>query len=863
MLNDSHRADEIYVETMKDQFSAANLLEEIETAQMYHPTPRQSASFISRIDTILKRLAVRGDPASPASLFPRPEHPLLPDQKEANTSLIQKLSNDLCAALRLARKVDDAAKVYRSRYEAVKRVEELTQSVNELMGSLTTLNKKFSEGTSGDDGDGAPPDLTTEDALEPTRHNVFLALLPSLVEETNISVGRADKLLRSAPSGILGLELPGIDQEFKETAAASVRNISTLRGETVQLRDSVLRRVARLRESRKIASNIESKLTRLKSARTEIARAMDQHRWHQESGDASVPLTPESPLIDLRMSSPVSLSFEDQLGRVSSSLQSDVGEPLDKLSISLEPQLHFVLKQRYQNLGAAVDASYEMLRLFGSIKAQTSAMMSVRDSFHKLSVEVEDARIRCSNHIDALLGPHSGTPPDGTSDYNAETMDSIEKEVASFLEGLTSQVPFVSRHSRLSKRSSLISPMSPILMDSNGVVDIWSEIPFDLVSVDAAVRADSNYYAMRISGNLESLLQTKMHLDLAQCAGQLDHALSATVQDMNLLFYQLSTQKEFLNTVKRHCPETIEQFQVIVNELDSFRAKRMNIARSLSPIRELLRHMEEISRPLSPTIRNLYDSRIHATDDAELRLHSWDDRMEILKHEIRLAFDDEQRYQEGLKAAEAQRILELEKRRAAEEAERLRREQERQEEEERLRLLEAKRIEEELQEQERRRIALELIERERLQREAFEAELLRREEEERDAEAARIKSEQERISKENADKALREQERQEMVEKLRFTEEKLEEERKMHAENERIARELAERQGAEMERLGRRQAEMEKLALEAQEREEKERQNRLRLAEEETERLKQAKKKGKERAERLPTIPQDSGRSCL
>lgn len=840
---------------MKDQFSAANLLEEIETAQLHHPTARQSASFISRVDTILKRLAGRDDPASPVSQFPRPEHLLFLDQKEANTSLIQKLSNYLSAANHLARKANDAAKDYRSRYEAVKRVEELTQSLNDAMSSLNIVNKRFLEGTSGDDGDGSPPDLTTAVALEPTRHNVFLALFASLLEETNGCLESADKLLRSTSSAVLSLDLPGIDQEFKGTAATAVRSLSLLRDETVRLRDAVLQRVTRLRESRKIASNIDTKFALLKSARTEIARAMDQHRWHQESGDASAPLTPESPLADLRCSSPISLSFEDRLARVSSSLHSDVGEPLDCLSLTLEPELHFVLKQRYLNLHTAVDASNQMLLLLGSIKEQTSVMMSIRDNFHKLSVEVEDTKIRCSRHIDALLGSRSDSATGGASEFNPDNVDFLEKEVGMFVSNLTGRVPFVSRHSRLSKRASLLPPVSPIHADSNGL-DVWSEMPFDLASVDAAVRADSNFYAIRISGNLESLLQTKTHLNLAQLARRLDTSLSATVEDINVLSQQFSGQKYFFSTVKRHFPEAFEHLQGILNKLDSFRVKRNNIAVSLAAIRELLRQMEEISRPLSPTIRNLYDYRIHATDDTELRLHSWDDRMEILKHEVQLALDDELRHQEELKAIEAQRMLESERRRDAEEAERIRCEKERLEEEERLRLLETKRVEEELQEQERRRIAAELVEKERLQREVVEAELRRREEDEKRAEAARKKSEQERLAKEKADKALQEQERQEMVGKLRLAEERLEEERKVHADSKRVARELAEKQGMEMEKLARRQVEMERLALEAQERQENERQ---RIEREEREKLEQAKKKGKVWEARLPTIPQYEG----
>ena len=53
------RADEIYVETVKDQNAARELYEEIQTAKIRHPNSIQSNEFTSRMDAILKRLAVR------------------------------------------------------------------------------------------------------------------------------------------------------------------------------------------------------------------------------------------------------------------------------------------------------------------------------------------------------------------------------------------------------------------------------------------------------------------------------------------------------------------------------------------------------------------------------------------------------------------------------------------------------------------------------------------------------------------------------------------------------------------------------------------------------------------------------------
>lgn len=99
--------------TMKDQLSARNLLEETKAVMLHHQyqTSDQRASFISRTDTLLKRLLLRENPAS--SRFPRPEHPLFSDQKASNKILVRDLSAEIMLATSLARKVDLVAQDYR------------------------------------------------------------------------------------------------------------------------------------------------------------------------------------------------------------------------------------------------------------------------------------------------------------------------------------------------------------------------------------------------------------------------------------------------------------------------------------------------------------------------------------------------------------------------------------------------------------------------------------------------------------------------------------------------------------------------------------------------------------------------------
>ncbi|KAF9534910.1 hypothetical protein CPB83DRAFT_843135 [Crepidotus variabilis] len=803
------KADEIYVETMKDHAAASNLFEEIETAKMYHPTARQSTSFMSRIDTILKRLAVRGDPASPVSLFPRPDHPLFPDQKAANDSLVKKLSQDISSANQLAKKIDASAKEYRTRYEAVKRVETLQQSIEDISTTLSSINAKYRKGVPAGDGDGSPPDLTSDNALEAMSYNVFLALLPALLEETERAVEASGKFLQSAPLILSGIDLPGIDREFKDNAAAAVRGVSALRDEVISSKDSISQRVARLRESRRISSNIDAKLAALKLTRTEMARAMEQHRWRQESGGPSAPLTPESPTTELHQHESIPINFDAHLVNLKSTIQPEIVEPLDKLSSTLEPQLEASLQQRFLILQSSLDSTYQMLRLLCAIEEQKIAMNSIRDTFHSLSIRIEDAKLQTSRLINDVLQSTSSNSTPLSSTTELKELGSIQTEVTVFIDGLSNRVPFIARHVKSNRRASFKSPLSPSFDEQDGLPDFWSDVPFDFAAVDAAVRADSNSYAMRINGSLEGLLQAKTHLDLAKLAREVDHTLLSTAKESESLSHELAAHRASFSNISPQTSETLPKLLELLGHLEQTKKRRPTVSRSLSPVRERLRQMDELSRPLSPSIRdNLFQSRSSACDDAQLRLTSWDDQAQSLKSEISVAVEKEQQFMDEVKAAEERKLRAEEERAAAEETERLRLEKEHQQELERQRLLAEKRAEEEKQEQERRRLAAEQADKERVMQEAAELERLRREEEERQAEVQRARAEAERLAKEEEERARNEKERAAMLEKLRLAEEQLEEERKLHAENERLSKSQAERQRMEMAQLEKRQVEI-------------------------------------------------------
>ena len=651
---------------MKDQVSASNLLEEIETAGLYHPTSRQSSSFTSRVDTILKRLAVRGDPASPASLFPRPDHPLFPDQKASNEALIQCLTSDIRKASELAEKVNKAAKKYRTSYEAVRRVETLLQDVQDVSITLTSIINKFKEGVSSNDRDGVPPDLTSEECLDPTRYSMFLALLPSLLEETSRAIKDADERIKASPTALFGLDLPGIDQTFKENAASDVQKLTVLRAETLGIRDSVSKRVDRLRKARKIDSNIDFNLASIRSIRAQVSEGMETHRWRQQdSGSTGPPPTPESSTLELAAPDSTYPEFEDQLSDVASRITADVKDPLNALSSTLESALQACLEQKTYTLEASLESSRQLLQLFVAVKNQSSAMAIIRDTFNALLMRIEDSKVYIQETIDEISGERSDNERQTSFDMNGE-VQTIQQEVKTFIDGLSKRVPFIGR-SLPSPNRGLKSPWSSIDLQIKSSQQSTFDPPFDLWSVDASVRADSNSFAMRLNGALENLLQTRDHLDLAKKAKGVDDTLSRTFHDISGVNLELASQRSSFVRISLHAPDSASRYQVILDELHLLTSSKCpEIARSFPPTRKFLRQMDEKSHKLELSIRqDLYISRTMAIDDAEHRLKVLDQEFSEFRQEVSFALEAELRRQEGIRLAEAQQ------RKAEEEEERM------------------------------------------------------------------------------------------------------------------------------------------------------------------------------------------------
>jgi hypothetical protein len=778
------KADEIYVETMKDENAAQNLLEEIETSKLYHPTYRQSTSFLSRAETLVKRLAVRGNPTASGGTFPRPHHVLFPDQQSANEAISRLLSSELASTSDLVAKVDSLAREYRVGYEAVKDVEALCRSADELMAIFKSAIDRLENGVPACDGDGTPPSLMSEDCLHPTAHSAFLTFLPSITQEVEQSCTQADHLLRAFRVALLNVERPGIDQGFKENAAAQMEALVAVRDKAAAICADVNTRLGRLRVARRVWSIMDGILNELEDTRNEVADLMEREKWKQTSRGAE-PLTPETPPQDV-LPAP-SVSSSDIVGRlevIHQTLTNDVMHPLATLTGMLEKPLDEFLSRTSEGLFGHLDNLKQMVVLLDAIRSQFAAMSSFQDSVHELQVQVEDLKIRYDAIIEEVLNDQLyGESLGNTQDQLRDESNALRSTADAFTNTVAQRIPFLSQHvsdqrnppTLVRKRFSSAGNIRFIPFDVPAV-----EPPFTLLSLDDAVRGDSNLLVMRLLGDVQSLEQKTEHLQLACMAKDADSELTSVADDLRGVTEELSSLRTLLDSISRTAEKLIP-LQDLSEELDRHSSQhRSRLSRRLSLIRESLRQMESV--PCSHDHRiyeTLIMSRRREVDNLEVKLNAWADNAAILRGELSVALTTEAQRVEAAKLKEEQ---EAEERRRRTELELERREAEaRAKEEQGRREAEAKAKEDE----ERR-----------------EAEAKAREDEERREAEARAKEEQER--REAEARAKEEQERREAEARAR------EEEERKKAERLRIEKELHEQQAQE-ERLEaeRQQAEME------------------------------------------------------
>ncbi|KAL6306770.1 hypothetical protein BKA93DRAFT_728696 [Sparassis latifolia] len=687
------KADEIYVETMKDKTAALTLLEEIEVANMHHPTARQDAAFLSRSTALMKRLTMRGNPSLLSSVFPRPTHHLYPDQSAANESVVRLLSSELSSAIDEAKKVEACAKEYHASYEAVKRVETACKAASDLSLTLVSLIERLQTGIATANGDGTPPDLSTEACLDASRHSVFLAMLPATVEELRKADKDASNLLPGARAALLHLDRPGIDDGFKSTSASEIEGFAAHRTAASRASEEAVGHASILHDVRQVWFAMEHLFQDLESIRDEIPDAIERQMWRQQMSSHGAPPTPETPTTELAPTTISPASIFARLDTLQVRMNQEVSSPCRAVIFSVGPALKDYLSECSTNLDSFLSRTTELARFWESVLNQAAIMGNVRDEVHSLQIQMEDLKVRFDKGIqDVLAGDLVGDALLLTEGGLTSEVKRSQDTLQAFLADLPHRVPFTGglemSSVTSSKRTSLSGSFSLDIVRQAAPL----YLPFDPAILDHAVRADSNAYSMMLSGVLKVLEQKTDHFQLAKTAKTIDLATETIVNSIRHAVESAEVIRqsvaEFPDNI--HLLDHLALLSEEVNRL--LQTDGLEIPRSFSPVRDLLHRLKSVSGDAGANVRDsLLISRQRALEEAEVQYNSWKDRVSSLQQQIAKALDAERsRLAEEARLQEEPGRLEVEERAKLEQLlseaeERARREREQLEVEERAR----------------------------------------------------------------------------------------------------------------------------------------------------------------------------------
>ncbi|KAF9490531.1 hypothetical protein BDN71DRAFT_1454139 [Pleurotus eryngii] len=675
------KADELYVETMKDKASAQTLIEEVETAKLHLPNAAQSLSFETRIDKLKRRIALRDAPDSPKSTFPCPVNPLLSGQKVYNEFLVQTISQDVHSVSELVRSANSLVREYSTKAQVVGQAEALVKASEDCRTSLATIINQLQHGIPASGDDGTFPSLSSKASLQPASHSAFLALLPSLLEQLDQGLGRTSRILDDWSILSIQLDRHGINSGFKTSVADRLQELSNLRERGRTAGTKADETVRRLRQVRQVCSAMASLLNSLEALQHQVIQDIEEHKWRRLNVHEA-PITPPTPTnAPLTPMSPS--NFADQVKDARERHAAEVEIPLRSLSSCLAGSLFEHVNSEVQRIQKLLNNTSQLIALSENVESQATAMRSIRDEADSILLQIEELSTQQTARILHIL---EETPSQETaSDNELEKIISLlEDRLGLFEESLATRVPFVSQRSSADM------------------------LAFDSSALDAAVRADCNSYAMRLSGSMESFRQKGIQVDLARMARDVDAALAVISNDINTLTQELSRLK---GSLPPNPPDanTIASLQDLIHQVDAIsQDKPSSISRSFSPIQELLHQIDSTPAIRDPVVyQKIYLSRRRAVDDAELRFTSWKEGVETFRQTLlrtqaveakRLDLErleqsrQEKERLERLRLAEDSRLQAEREKASTEATEKKRLRREKQEEEERLQLAEARRV---------------------------------------------------------------------------------------------------------------------------------------------------------------------------
>jgi hypothetical protein len=674
---------------MKDQTLVRSLLDDIESAILAHPSSRQDSVFSARTSSIIKRLSCRENPLSPVSGFLRPTHALFLDQPSTNDTITKILGEELQDGLSLARRLERSALEYHDACEAVRKAEDSVISATELSNAYDSVLHDMLNGVESSDGDGSPPDLTSESCLRETKHAAFLPLLPSLFQRLDKSDEEARNILPTARASLLGLANIYVESPFKDRLISAIQRLNDVKAESERTRAMMNERVSLLRDARRIWVSAGSILSDLSTIRGEMGDLMEQQKW--KSNVAShLPPTPESFNAPLPQSNRTLDNATEQVALLRERFVRDIQEGIFALPQSMVPSLRTYLIRRRDGLQAIFEHTQHITRLVDIVHKQALVMTAIRDETHDFQVRLEETKIQLDTLAEQTL---EGSLSEDALDVSRQDLVtdamSIQTACQTFMDSLPHRITFVSSNTTRTRptntsnstprrRFSFSLDLTLEALESPPVLDM----PLDLAYLDHVVRTDCNAFALHLATGVSSLQQKIAHLDVVLDARAVDLKLAALRESIVLVEERYEALRETVFTT----PDSLDSINRLAHAVSEagpvFDAQRSKISRSFSPIRQLL-HKMDVMCSESTSSRHLCSSRSEALDDIETRFHAWSDNTKALladtryKEERLRAVQREQIRRERLEVEAAEKLRKVQ----AESEARLKAEQERQKEE--------------------------------------------------------------------------------------------------------------------------------------------------------------------------------------
>ncbi|KAI0347052.1 hypothetical protein BDW22DRAFT_1425131 [Trametopsis cervina] len=758
------KADEIYVETVKDKSAAQTLLEEIEIARFNHPTSRQDTAFLSRSTALSKRLRMRENPASPMSFFPRPSHRLFPNQDQTNTDIVYTLTNELTAAQEQVQDAERAAREYHGVYEKVKKVESASKTASDLTDQLESLSHRLETGIESSAGDGSPPTLSSEACLQDQSHSVFLAHASTLLDETTRAEQAATLAISAGRAALADLPRTGIDSQFVQDSIAVFDRLASYRISAVNIRDTVSRRIDTLRKCRTIWSAMAEAFEKIDELRCSMVDAIPKQLYKPNASPDAALLTPESPVSPLSPSEITLQEAQERILEIVWVLEGQVVVSLSSVSSSLGPTLRAYLSDCTSGLKQSLEKLRSTTRFWHLAQQQTSEMALVCDDTHTLQMRSEHLKLRFENGMqDILLGQLSGDDLQRTEGELEVEVKELQADIQTFQEKLSSRTPFIGSEDSAPQSTSTPALAGRRFSISGFSLDVVRQaaqvgLPFDTSALDRYVRADANSYSMMLAGEAEILSQRANYFRWARHVRDIDVAVTHVADG---LLDAASTMNSLQSTLDDEGDSpSLPVLSNITAKVDTlYREMGQSLASSCLEARDLLDRLEAaVGHRDSYYESSTLLPRKSAVQEAEENFNSWRESVEVLserlsdmQHSERMRLEAEARAKAEADRLETERKLEQD-RLQQERLEQERLEQERREQERR----EQERREQERREQERReqeRLEQERLEKERFVQERLEQELLEKERLEQD------RLEQDRLEQDRLEQERLEQER--------------------------------------------------------------------------------------------------------